>query len=100
MRRQLLALALLAMPLAACGGHSDASPATTAAAAQTGATAQPNSSAAADGSDAATTAPTTALPDPGAPPALQFAAPLVGGGSIDFTQYAGRTLVLWFWAPT
>ena len=40
------------------------------------------------------------VPDAAMPEALQFSAPLVGGGSIDFTQYAGRTVALWFWAPT
>ena len=34
------------------------------------------------------------------PAALQFSAPKVGGGTIDFAQYAGRPVVLWFWAPT
>jgi hypothetical protein len=31
---------------------------------------------------------------------LQFSADLVGGGQVDFRGYAGRTLALWFWAPT
>ncbi|MBI4882443.1 MAG: hypothetical protein HY826_00145 [Actinobacteria bacterium] len=35
-----------------------------------------------------------------APAALQFSAPSVGGGTIDFTQFAGQTVALWFWAPT
>ena len=35
-----------------------------------------------------------------APAALQFSAPSVGGGAIDFTQFAGKPVVLWFWAPT
>ena len=34
------------------------------------------------------------------PEALQFAAPRVGGGTLDLHQYAGRTVVFWFWAPT
>lgn len=42
----------------------------------------------------------SAPPNAEAPAALQFSAPAVGGGSIDFTQYAGQTVVLWFWAPT
>ena len=53
-------------------------------------------------------APGTGAPQPGdtaqpaseVPEALQFAAPLVGGGSLDFSQYAGTTVALWFWAPT
>lgn len=32
--------------------------------------------------------------------ALQFSAPLVGGGELDFRQFAGTTVALWFWAPT
>ena len=31
---------------------------------------------------------------------LQFVAPLVGGGELDFRQFAGATVALWFWAPT
>ncbi len=31
---------------------------------------------------------------------LQFIAPLVGGGELDFRQFAGTTVALWFWAPT
>ena len=33
------------------------------------------------------------------PAALQFDAPLVGGGRFDARQQAGRPLALWFWAP-
>lgn len=36
----------------------------------------------------------------GVPEVLQFAAPRVGGGTLDLHQYAGRTVVFWFWAPT
>jgi hypothetical protein len=35
-----------------------------------------------------------------APDALQLTAPLVGGGTVDLTEYAGTTVALWFWAPT
>jgi hypothetical protein len=31
---------------------------------------------------------------------LAFPAPLVGGGTLDFADYAGTPLLLWFWAPT
>jgi hypothetical protein len=49
----------------------------------------------------ATSAPSkSTAPDADAPAALQFSAPSVGGGIIDFTQFAGKTVVLWFWAPT
>lgn len=34
-----------------------------------------------------------------APAALQFSAPLVGGGDIELTTLAGRPVLLWFWAP-
>ena len=35
----------------------------------------------------------------GVPGALQFDAPLLGGGRFDARQQAGRPLALWFWAP-
>ena len=50
--------------------------------------------------------PDSAAPDettaanPEAPAALQFSAPTVGGGDIDFRAFAGRAVALWFWAPT
>ena len=50
--------------------------------------------AAVDTAAANTSAANTAAPD-----ALQFSAPSVGGGAIDFTQFAGKPVVLWFWAP-
>jgi hypothetical protein len=34
-----------------------------------------------------------------APEALRFTAPLVGGGEVDLAGYAGRPVLLWFWAP-
>lgn len=34
------------------------------------------------------------------PQALQFSAPLVGGGTFDAAAYAGKPLALWFWGPT
>jgi hypothetical protein len=33
------------------------------------------------------------------PAALQFSAPLVGGGEIELGPLAGRPVLLWFWAP-
>ena len=71
-----------------------------------------------DGSTPVTDAPsdTTAAPAPGAttggddpatteaavvvPEALQFTAPLVGGGTFDGAAVAGKPTVFWFWAPT
>lgn len=38
--------------------------------------------------------PTVAIPE-----SLRFTARGVGGGTIDMAQYAGRPVVLWFWAP-
>ena len=53
------------------------------------------------GSTLATSVESSAVsPNLEAPAALQFSAPLVGGGTIDFSQYAGQTVALWFWAPT
>ncbi len=34
------------------------------------------------------------------PEALQFTAPLVGGGTFDGAAQAGKPTVFWFWAPT
>jgi hypothetical protein len=34
------------------------------------------------------------------PQALQFTAPLVGGGTFDGAAGAGKPTVFWFWAPT
>ena len=75
--------------LAACG----ADPGSTAPAATTAA---PVSTAASTAATASTTVPTTVA----APSSLQFSADLVAGGQVDFRQYAGQTLALWFWAPT
>jgi hypothetical protein len=33
------------------------------------------------------------------PAALDFSAPLVGGGDIEVAALAGRPVLLWFWAP-
>jgi hypothetical protein len=49
----------------------------------------------------------TLAPSPGntapfgaVPAALQFTAPLVGGGTLDASTLAGKPSVFWFWAPT
>ncbi len=40
-------------------------------------------------------------PAPGAvPESLAFSAPQVGGGAIDMAGFAGKPVLLWFWAPT
>ncbi len=58
-------------------------------------------------SDGATTRSTQPAPsadtpaaNADAPEALQLRAPLVGGGTVDLTSFAGTTVALWFWAPT
>lgn len=76
MRRRLIALALVGALLAACG--------TDRGSVQSGETSQPAGTAA----------------NAGVPESLQFSAPLVGGGSVDFTRFSGQTVALWFWAPT
>lgn len=52
-------------------------------------------------------AETEAAPDTDPPPAepvvpaaLQFTAPLVGGGDLDAATLADKPTVFWFWAPT
>ncbi|MGD9996309.1 MAG: hypothetical protein AB7L17_17390 [Ilumatobacteraceae bacterium] len=32
--------------------------------------------------------------------ALQFQAPILGGGELDGASLAGRPVLMWFWAPT
>ena len=86
-----LFIAVLASALlAACG----ADPAATAPAA--GATTTAPAAVSTASTATPTTVPTTAV----APSSLQFSADLVAGGTVDFRQYAGQTLALWFWAPT
>ncbi|MEM9515706.1 MAG: hypothetical protein AAGA42_12695 [Actinomycetota bacterium] len=53
------------------------------------------------GAPAATAAPApTDAPAPPAPQALQFSAPLVGGGTIDpAAEFTGKPTLMWFWAP-
>ena len=82
MRRALALLAVFGLAVVSCGDDGASSPSTTV-------------------STASSTAPSTAVQPGGeAPEALQLSAPLVGGGTIDLTQYAGTTVALWFWAPT
>ncbi|MEQ1702282.1 MAG: hypothetical protein ABMA25_19395 [Ilumatobacteraceae bacterium] len=99
MRRSLLTLVATGLLLAACGGSEStgtgAAP-TAAPEATSAVETAPGDSAAA----APDTAPGDSAPAAAAPVALQFSAPAVGGGEIDFTRYAGRAVVLWFWAPT
>ncbi len=100
MRRELIALSVSGLLLVACGGTSAGTagiqPDTTAT--QAAKPSQPPVTEPA-GNDAGSGTPDTVAATP-APEALQFAAPAVGGGEIDFTRYAGQTVALWFWAPT
>jgi hypothetical protein len=77
--RLLLACVLGATTLAACGNPSSQEPATAPSVAATASVAQ---SAAA------------------VPQALALSAPRVGGGTINLADYAGKPVLLWFWAPT
>ena len=58
-----------------------------------------------DGTTGSTTAaaPTTpsdpTAPAAAVPTALDFAATLIDGSEIEMGQYAGRPVLLWFWAP-
>jgi hypothetical protein len=52
------------------------------------------------GSDVTTTEPASTEPAVVVPEALQFTAPLVGGGTFDGAAVAGKPTVFWFWAPT
>ena len=105
MRRSLFALMAAGLLLVACGDDRLSGPAATTASPSatvpaTSDSANPDS--AAPGSavlDSATPDETTAA-SPEAAAALQFSAPTVGGGDIDFRAFAGRTVALWFWAPT
>lgn len=88
-RRRLLVLAAAAgLGLAACGSGAadDAAPVSTATT-----SAAPLASEPVDGGSAVVPADV--------PAALQFSAPLVGGGDIELTTLAGRPVLLWFWAP-
>ncbi len=66
----------------------------------------PSTDAAADtttpttGGDDTTAEPAPTEPAVVVPEALQFTAPLVGGGTFDGAAVAGKPTVFWFWAPT
>lgn len=47
-----------------------------------------------------TSEPTSADPAVVVPEALQFTAPLVGGGTFDGAALTDKPTVFWFWAPT
>ena len=66
---------------------------------------EPTAAAAPTSSPAGSTASSTPASDDtttasiAAPAALQFSAPVVGGGTLDLSSYAGTTVLFWFWAP-
>jgi hypothetical protein len=111
LRRGLAGAVVLATMAAACtsGGGDDAGPepttavtapstedapeATTPAATEPAPEPDPTT-----GGDATSPAPTD--PPVAVPAALQFSAPLVGGGEFDGAETAGTPTVFWFWAPT
>ncbi len=98
-RRATGALIGVALLLAACGSSSDsgdpaAAPGVDAGAETTPPAAEPVAEPAAEPAPEAATEPTAV------PAALQFSAPLVGGGEIDAATLAGKPTVFWFWAPT
>ena len=77
---------LAAMFLVACGGTTSET--------------VTRSTAAADPAPVTTAGTAPAAGAVGAvPAALQFSAPLVGGGEVEFGPSAGRPVLLWFWAP-
>jgi hypothetical protein len=67
-------------------------------------TAAPSTDPAADttttGGEGTTSEPAPTEPAVVVPEALQFTAPLVGGGTFDGAAAAGKPTVFWFWAPT
>lgn len=89
MRRLLIAAALAGLLITACGQD-----------ARTGNAGDTSPSVST--SPASTVPPETASPDQAASAAeaLQFSAPVVGGGELDLRTYAGQTVAFWFWAPT
>ncbi len=100
MRRSLLALALAGLLLSACGDDSgDVGSAVPSSSASTGSPESTGSSGS-SGSSGSTTPDTGGQGTPTVPEALQFRAPVVGGGELDMSTFAGQTVAFWFWAPT
>ena len=104
---------MLLFAATACASESDDTadslPAATPAETTVGATSTPGTEPPPEVSTApvepgATPAPTDAPAPTEAPvvvpEALQFTAPLVGGGTFDGAAAAGKPTVFWFWAPT
>ncbi len=85
MRRLLLSVVGVAL-LAACGDPASSSTELTTPAVGAAVSAPGTTPAAADHS---------AVPD-----SLAFTAPRVDGGTINMADFAGKPVLLWFWAPT
>ena len=103
-----IAAALLLVTASGCGSGSDDSGAETAPTAATEATVDVTGATGTDspnGTASATTEPPSITDDQTSitavvPEALQFTAPLVGGGTFDGATVVGKPTVFWFWAPT
>jgi hypothetical protein len=79
--RRLLLCAIGVAVLSACGDNT---------------TTQPVAAPAPVATAAAPSTPSTgAIPD-----SLAFSASRVGGGTVNLADYAGKPVLLWFWAPT
>jgi hypothetical protein len=99
--------ALLLVTAAACSSGSDDTTVASAPSADETIAAPTDPSAADDANGAESGPAVSSTPDPGdnapavvVPAALQFSAPLVGGGTFDGAASAGKPTVFWFWAPT
>lgn len=97
-RAVLITVFVAGIALAACG--SDATDATVRTGSQPAATAAPAPTTNAGASDSAPDSVPDASTAAAVPAALQFRAPLVGGGEFDGNAAAGRPVAFWFWAPT
>ena len=88
--RRLLFCLIGIMALGACGDPAGQSPAAQAPTAptETGPTETGAAETGATGTEA------------DVPDSLAFSAARVGGGTVDLGDYAGRPVLLWFWAPT
>jgi hypothetical protein len=99
--RRLVPIMMGVTALAACGDNAVSQPAAAPAVAATPAPAVAQSPA----SNAPVSPASSAAAAPGSvaaavPEALAFKAPLVGGGELNLADYAGKPVLLWFWAPT
>ena len=98
-RSMLLAIGVIALTIAACGGTDTAAPSDLDEAPET--VAPDDDAEAADDQPAPSTdAATPADPEPspsGGP--LDFTARTLAGGDLEVGVYAGDPVVLWMWAP-